>query len=278
MRTSEDNDRLSQLDIMHSSLESRRADLLQQPEELERSLKRNNIERAGFAPVNTIPEEMLRNIFEYTYEGCIAHEGSTVEPKSKCDPLLLTHVCRRWRRTAIALPAIWTCLHLDRPAYLLDLFIARSMGRPLHIVHLSGSEPPTEQVALAIQHAPRWKSILSRPILPSVLHLLLPGRVELPLLEHVDVNNIRQPEHAVVSNPNLTSLSLIALEVSFAHCDLRGLRYLYLGSTVISSRELLDLSIAAPRLAHMTLSTLQYTVDDPGRMVSFPFLDRKSVV
>lgn len=28
-------------------------------------------------------------------------------------PLLLTHVCRGWRRTAVDTPQLWTCLHLD---------------------------------------------------------------------------------------------------------------------------------------------------------------------
>ena len=269
-------DRLARLNITRSSLESRRADLLQQLDELDRSLKQNGVERAEFAPVNIIPEEILRRIFDFIYVACTPHDAPYVQ--SKCDPLPLTYVCRRWRRTAIALTTIWTCLHLDRRVELFNLFAKRSMGRPLHIVHMREQGPPAAQTTLAIQLASRWKSVMLGPLPMGVSQLFHIGPVELPLLEYVDIDNSCQVAvfHALgtASTPNLIHLKLVAFRVPFRHSDLRSLRYLYLGRISISGRYLFDLSAAAPQLSDLTLDMIDGWEDDPERTVSFPCLKK----
>ncbi|KAL5485868.1 hypothetical protein ACEPAI_6911 [Sanghuangporus weigelae] len=83
--------------------------------------------------INTLPDELLREIFKY----CLPEHPNF---RSEFAPLLLTHVCRRWRAVGSETPELWTTLHLNNPALrrknvlpLLDLWLQRSGSWPLDI-------------------------------------------------------------------------------------------------------------------------------------------------
>lgn len=90
------------------------------------------------APVEMLPLEMLSEIFCH----CLDHSETYMSPHRNRAPLLLTRVCRSWRRCAITTPALWTSLRLYSPftehqyrslVSLADLWLQRSGARPLSL-------------------------------------------------------------------------------------------------------------------------------------------------
>lgn len=85
--------------------------------------------------ISSLPPEILGEIFSWcspTYA-----DQAPLSPKS---PLLLSHVCRRWRDVAISTPRIWTyaklCVYeqsLDDTIQLMEIWLKHAKSRPLFI-------------------------------------------------------------------------------------------------------------------------------------------------
>lgn len=101
-------------------------------------------EMAALVPIQSLPDEIVFLIFRHAYEHhfphCRLHSGQL-----KDSPVVITHVCRRWRRLALDLSHIWSCIHItmDQPPqyqHALAAFLDRSRQQPLSIMFLSHSD------------------------------------------------------------------------------------------------------------------------------------------
>ncbi|KAH9891341.1 hypothetical protein C8Q73DRAFT_703848 [Cubamyces lactineus] len=140
-------------------------------------------------PVHGIPPEILLHIFElacdHCYDGYVnfRHRHKGHKPPL---PLLLTHVCRRWRDVALSAPVIWS--RIDVPnKHLLDLFLVRSGAAALSL-HI-GHEDPGVLLGTHVERLKRLdmtRSIdRSRPTLaPVQLQLSAPALECLTVLPH----------------------------------------------------------------------------------------------
>ncbi|KAJ2914434.1 hypothetical protein MD484_g5963, partial [Candolleomyces efflorescens] len=63
------------------------------------------------APIEHLPEDVLCEIFSR----CLPSPLRRITLSPKNAPVVLTHVCQRWRRTAIAFPKLWSWLKIVLP-------------------------------------------------------------------------------------------------------------------------------------------------------------------
>lgn len=260
----ENPEKCTQIKFEKASLEHHGDDLIREPVRGNRALDANPLRNTQFSSVSRIPIDVLKLIFEEAYQPCrMVHNGLD---QSGCNPLVVTHVSRRWRNIVLSLPTLWTCLHVEQSFELLKIWIQRSRNPPLRIVELetrtTGVHRP-EQIALLVDHALRWKSVYTQWLGGIASARLLqdlqdPERIELPRLELVyiskHISNFGANSFRVASFPKLKILSLIFFEASFAGSNLSNLRHLTLKSMHITGRYLRELSIAAPQLIELTLS------------------------
>ena len=93
---------------------------------------------APLAPVYTLPDEVWREIlkaaFQHQFPYCRkSHFTSTHSP------IAFSHVSRRFRKLALALPAIWDCIHITprQPTHYIHMLreqLARCRpGRPISV-------------------------------------------------------------------------------------------------------------------------------------------------
>ncbi|KAH6899450.1 hypothetical protein BKA70DRAFT_1313505 [Coprinopsis sp. MPI-PUGE-AT-0042] len=69
--------------------------------------------RALIAPIKRIPDDILCSIFML----CLPEEGLRGLMRSFEAPLLLSHVCRRWRALTVDAAIMWSCLYVYLPGY-----------------------------------------------------------------------------------------------------------------------------------------------------------------
>ncbi|KIK62004.1 hypothetical protein GYMLUDRAFT_42436 [Collybiopsis luxurians FD-317 M1] len=72
--------------------------------------------QALMSPIRRIPSETLAEIFRW----CLPSETAYGLRSLKHAPLLLTMVCRDWRRVARETPQLWTSLHIYFPSHLVQ--------------------------------------------------------------------------------------------------------------------------------------------------------------
>ncbi|VDB93461.1 unnamed protein product [Peniophora sp. CBMAI 1063] len=80
-----------------------------------------------------LPPELLAHVFSFLAYPDAAKSAFTGERRAKAwSWTAVTHVCRRWRRTAISTPSLWTRLSPDmRPPW--EVFLDRAKDAPLKI-------------------------------------------------------------------------------------------------------------------------------------------------
>lgn len=289
--------RLAELAAERTILESKKEELLREYALIEASLKQNAIETAEFAPVYTLPDDVLMEIFETAYEHIPLDRRCALER----NPTIPTQVCRRWRQTALAVPRLWSCLHVGRSAELLSLWLERSGSLPLHIICMgkdvdSRSSPGNPTTAHStswvraylhsltnlLQHSSRWQHFdieTSHSVfLQTVLEVI--GRTSFPSLRYLalwhtgHMNNL--PSVVTLPDcPDLTELAVLRISMSFPpSTPLRHLKELYLGCGTFSDRDLLQLSLAAPGLVELTMDEVQCAQSTNGfvHTATFPHL------
>ena len=202
--------------------------------------------------------------------------GRMREEKVKVDTtqlLLLTHVCRRWRKIAIGFPSFWTLVDNRNPDQL-DVFIQRSHGLPLSLF-LSVHEDAKALKDILLQHGHRIQR-LDIAILPfhfQVESLLL---FKPDLLRCLTVTQAQyyfrdsQTELALVPCRvlfNMPECPLIALAISPVTTCLPSNRFAKLTHMFLSfdhSQYLIDLStlyaffLNTPLLEFLHISNLGY--------------------
>ncbi|GJE86547.1 hypothetical protein PsYK624_026270 [Phanerochaete sordida] len=269
--------RLAELSAEQSLLEIQKAELLRQSDLVEASLRRIAVETAEFSPLYTLPIDVLMDILEVAYEHTPHDRRCAIEQ----NPMIPAQVCRRWRRAALALPRLWSCLHVNCSAELLALWLARSGSLPLRIIcagkdvearrtgagmTAAQSAPWTasylQGLTNLMQHASRWQHFdieTSHSVfLQTVLEVM--GGNYFPALEYLAVwhaghaQNISSRSSLLSCCPRLTELALLRLDAPFSiFTPLRHLSELYLGCRSFTSWQLSQLAKALPELVELTL-------------------------
>ncbi|KAF7374285.1 hypothetical protein MSAN_00311600 [Mycena sanguinolenta] len=130
---------------------------------------------ALLSPMRRLPDDTLRDLFLASLPCGRCATLSAVDP-----PLLLCHICQRWRRLALSTPGLWASLHIALPPIddsrtaqspklreiddAVQAWLSRSGSLPISIsfvVHGSGSGhyPIQQLLDVFTQHSRRWKSI-----------------------------------------------------------------------------------------------------------------------
>jgi hypothetical protein len=215
--------------------------------------------RAMVSCARRIPDEILQEIFVNTLP-----EAYLPQMSSTSVPMVLTHVCRRWRTLAFANTRLWAGLHIselpDRKWYqarrerkLIHIreWLSRARTTPIHLsFEWEEDIRPAFSSICAITPQPRWGGLRT--------DLGITSQVTLPYLTGVKINDktpIQQLEkiHLIFGvlageegykkqlttlnlsgNPHLTSLSLISTSSSPSfditpYIPCANLRYLDLG-------------------------------------------------
>ena len=230
-------------------------------------------EAASCAPVYMLLDDVLKLIFE---DLCIHkldnQDLGCIAPHH--DPMPITHVSRRWRAVALALPTIWRCIHLGRSRQLLQLWIERSAKLPIRVFGAEqerkqwGLEEYFDQIRVVLRHAPRLQhfSFCSRQL--SIVHSVcaLLAKQDLPVLRTLVLRREGQWRRAadiqLPTCPNLTSLRLtdfMSYSHSFFSSQLPHLEALELDKCgFLESSSLRKISETAPALVKLTLKDLWY--------------------
>lgn len=111
--------------------------------------------------IRNLPDEILSEVFLCLWRwGCCF---AVHQP-----PLLLMHVCRRWRVLATSIQALWSHIHLFErfpPIWLLNEFLTRSRGYPLTInlqcgySQIMGRTLLYPILTILFDHKSRWRTI-----------------------------------------------------------------------------------------------------------------------
>ncbi|KIP11862.1 hypothetical protein PHLGIDRAFT_417801 [Phlebiopsis gigantea 11061_1 CR5-6] len=235
-------------------LQAHRSDLLRQIEEVDSLVRQNTAERAKFAHINKIPDDVLKLILENAYQHPTSPDPSSPEHCYMPTALTATHVCRRWRRIAASLPALWHCVHADLHENIIALHISRSCNLPLQLEANAISGSVTQFADLLLKSAHRYKSALfwSSTVLSSAHVAGALDGIELQLLEFISVIDIEASlvdstiKLASVS-PNLRALVLYGKFDMQNFPSLPNLKTLCIVSRRgITNKQLAQLSAATP--------------------------------
>lgn len=109
-------------------------------EQIRSELERLTLERARFAPVHALPDdvwiEILKHAYLHQFPHCRSDKGTRFY-----SPISFTHVSRRFRQVAVALPSIWTCIHItpyqnENYFSVLELYLERSQDLPISVTFM----------------------------------------------------------------------------------------------------------------------------------------------
>ena len=257
--TAENLDQIAQLDQKNATLLARRAEVLEVLAAIDRDIARVAIEKAEFSPLYHIHEDVLKIILE---EACAHSPPPTLLSCSDhLSPLTATHICRRWRRTSIALPTIWTCIRPSSRIELLKLWLERSANLTLQLWSTPYDTVDQNQAGVVFEHAHRWKSIIAGPLdLLSHIVYVEKKSPQLEALEYVDIQYGSSPPLPTIvtqiPTPKLKHLSLASLYVVFRQSRLPDLQFLRLKDTMLSHEDLSDLALVAPNLVELVLDRI----------------------
>ena len=274
-----------------SSLESKMASLMNEREQLERSLE--HAVRLQ-APIQRLPSELLASIFTI---GILDAEEE--------DTLMLSNimlVCRYWADVAMNTPVLWSRvvvsnhLSLDKARRRLS----RSKSVPLHVdinfsPQMDGRGGTTQAIihAMDILHPSiwRWKSFqLSVPTRPQAHGALSRCREKAPMLEvlQVRVFNSMQDDHYSPPPlplfdghfPRLSVCSFNSFNFGWDLCMVRGLRVLELGgywnNFAPAVDVILDILRASPQLEELSLRNMSDVDPETCAMYEHePHLDKR---
>ncbi|KAJ3769807.1 hypothetical protein FB446DRAFT_847460 [Lentinula raphanica] len=127
-------DELRRLDSQIHHFKATLDHLLHEKHQVERYMEAH---KALMSPVRQLPSETLSEIFKW----CLPVDPPYAVRNTYEAPLLLTTVCRAWRRTALNTPALWSSLHVYLPPHLGEDICLRRMNGIRQWLDRSGSLP-----------------------------------------------------------------------------------------------------------------------------------------
>ncbi|KAG8213789.1 hypothetical protein J3R82DRAFT_10501 [Butyriboletus roseoflavus] len=185
------------------------------------------IHRARLSPMRAVPDQVLQEIFQH----CLPDDPYAV-PDTHSAPLVLTHVCRRWRAVVQSTSELWSSIALhDRGVWNYELevqmvkrWLDRSRLRP---IRMSITCPPhtdfgpdrnasySDVFQLAIAHSAQLRDLCLN-VNRTYLHHLM-DRASLPALQSIiiSLHSIHRVDESLESNtpaflsaPNLRCITL----------------------------------------------------------------------
>ena len=188
---------LAMLENELNNMEAVESHLVMQLETLQSSMQKHRSRvaqlRSDCAPIASIPNEILTAIFE---------AGPTTHEDREGYAMCISHVSRLWRNIALATYSLWSAIRVDclctgiGQLRMLELFIARSHGKPLDIAIdlVRDDDDDTwddlcDQTETIFSLVPRWRSLrIFGNIREDVFNVLSPLRhVGAPILETFEV-------------------------------------------------------------------------------------------
>lgn len=136
MDSLERRSRLNELAQQEATLLDLKALLEQQIADVEGKLHALRLEKAPYASINILPDDVLVQILEDLYYHDFPHCGTPNHDWLLHSPITISHVSRRWRSLAVSLPALWKCVHVTQHLssqyhQIVELYLTRSKDLPL---------------------------------------------------------------------------------------------------------------------------------------------------
>ncbi|KAJ7191934.1 hypothetical protein GGX14DRAFT_596630 [Mycena pura] len=209
-------------------------------------------------PILSLPVETTIEIFQ-----CCADSETDSSPSPSKAPLLLTQICRQWRKIALHAPEVWSSLHFrdEYPVELLELWISRSGGFPRDF-SLHARDPPRAGALIetCIAHADHWWDVKIGILLSSVPQLALSG-ISFPMLHSVSFDIYQRIGNEVITDVITIQNAPLLREVHTLTLPDVRFNIPWWQLTTLSLRQTLDTAeciailAGSPNLIHLTVYT-----------------------
>ena len=106
--------------------------------------------------ISRLPDETLAEffiLFEHQHREDCFSSRSHDEPICTFDWLVITHVCRRWRTIARALPHLWSHVPMAHDDELIEMFLKLSKGVPISVIPGTTADDDTLQAEMFYLYA-----------------------------------------------------------------------------------------------------------------------------
>ena len=263
---------------------------------LQESIRALRSHRNALAPISRLSSKTLAAIFSYFPFS--EWEKDWIQPEDAGYLIDLTHVCRRWRETALNHPRLWSCINFPR-ATLTPACIAETLSRakmtPLHLDAnaIEWSVAQFDALSRHLEaHISHTRHLKVRGPLQSMLERLVSSA---PILEFLSLSHKSSPSaHVVIpvnlfnfTAPSLTSLELEGCDISWKSRLFKGLESLQVLRPSTEARpeleDWLDFLNEMPRLKTLILESATPIAlstplkSEPLRTVTLPFLTKFNI-
>ncbi|KAG1781079.1 hypothetical protein EV702DRAFT_692409 [Suillus placidus] len=245
----------------------------------------------GQVPVSRLPDEILLMVFEHIEEDKrLNGSDSDDDDKSTSDVigdpsacLVVTHVCRHWRKVALECPTLWTFISSPSPPWL-DVMLERSQKAPLVVIYSAFTISLEDSMEKVHLHLPRIKHLELSTFSYEADHVMdLLSSQPAPMLETFKFKIYSSiPTPAFTSNtifqgqaPLLRHLEVDYCDRIWSSCIFDGLRTLRVGRTLLL--DLLSALRCMPALERLTLLSGLSTSDQPILFNKVPLARLKSI-
>lgn len=154
------------------------------------------------AATSRLPPELLSEVFSH----CMKETEGQTGIGTQSHLLAITHVCRRWRRVAIAYERLWTAVDVSCHPEFLEAALQRSGESLLDLAVTFGELSPRIQAntASVLRQSPKIYSITIRdPTATDIFLRHLPSSLELPQLQVLSLNMLYTKGQRIYTVPPL---------------------------------------------------------------------------
>ncbi|RDB16623.1 hypothetical protein Hypma_002868 [Hypsizygus marmoreus] len=236
--------------------------------------------RNTLSSIARLPPEILSHVFK-----CVADALMAIAGYRKLRWILVSHVCRHWRRVALECPSLWTNIPISHPHWAKEMLV-RSHMAPLTIVasvdvvrrhrynptHQGDHCQPTSQTAVidSLKHLPRIRALsLTQSSAPDLLaDIFQYFNTAAPILNTLTISNAHPGVSTKLPNdifpegvPRLQHLELHGCNLSWDSSLLLGdLTCLKLGNFTPETRgsicEIIHVLSGLPNLKTLKLASV----------------------
>ena len=252
--------------------------------------------RNALVPISRLSSKTLAAIFSYfSFSGWEKEVSFLFQLEDAGHLIDVTHVCRRWRETALDDPRLWSRINFTRatlpPACIAETF-SRAKMTPLHLDadaiewSVAQFDALSRHLEAHISHTRHLK--VRGPLQPMPERLVSSA----PALEFLSLSHKSSPSaHVVIpvnlfnfTAPSLTSLELEGCDISWKLSVLKGLEFLQVLRPSTEARpeleDWLDSLNGMPRLKTLIFESATPVAlsappkPEPSRTVTLPFLTK----